>query len=283
MTVGAAELAARYDLPRLGGRPSLTRYLAGLWARRHFTLELARSRFQAENQQDRLGLAWVVLQPLINAAVYGTIFGFLLASSTRPDNFVAFLVTGIFVFQFFAGCFSAGAKSITSNLGLVRALHFPRALLPVSVVLQELFAFGPMLAVLGVLVLATGEPLAWTWLLVGPATVLLALFCLGVAFAAGRLTIHVRDFTQLIPFLTRVLFYTSGIFFSVNRITDHEGLQRLLGANPVHIFISLFRGALMDSEPLHVATWVAGTAWALGALLVGFVFFWKAEERYGRE
>jgi teichoic acid transport system permease protein len=279
----AAEVAARYDLPRLGGRPALSRYLVQLWARRHFTVELARSRFQAETQQDRLGLAWVVIQPLINAAVYGTIFGFLLPGSTRPDNFVAFLVTGIFVFQFFASCFASGAKSITSNLGLVRALHFPRALLPVSVVLEQLFAFGPMLLVLGVLVLATGEPLAWTWVLVGPATALLTLFALGVAFVAGRLTIHARDFTQLIPFLTRVLFYTSGIFFSVDRITDNPWLRGLLGANPVHVYISLFRGALMADEPVDAYAWLAGVGWAVGAVLVGFLFFWNAEERYGRE
>jgi teichoic acid transport system permease protein len=288
VTVGApppsaAEVAARYDLPRLGGRPSLVRYVTQLHERRHFTVELARSRFQAAKQQDRLGLAWIVLQPLINAAVYGAIFGFLLPPSTRPENFVAFLVTGVFVFQFFAGCLSSGAKSITSNLGLVRALHFPRALLPISVVLQQLFSFGPMLVVLAAVVLLSGEPLAWTWLLVAPATVVLAMFSLGVAFIAGRLTIHIRDFVQLVPFLTRVLFYTSGIFFSVDRVTDNQALRTLLEANPLQVFIALFRGSLMSDQPLAAQQWIVGSAWALGTCLAGFAFFWLAEARYGRE
>lgn len=270
-------------LHRIGGRPGLIEYTAQLWDRRWFGIELARSRFRATNDQDRLGMGWVVLKPLINAAVYGLIFGLLLPSSTRPENFVAYLVVGVFIFQFFASCLSEGAKSITGNRGLVRTLHFPRALLPLATVFQNLLAVGPMLAVLAVLVVLTGEPITWSWLLVAPAIALMTLFNAGVALTTARLTIHVRDIAQLLPFVTRVFFYTSGIFFSVERITTLEWVELLLRFNPVHVYINLVRSALMTTETATAADWVAGAAWAVVLFVGGFVFSWRGEERYGRD
>jgi teichoic acid transport system permease protein len=281
-------------LIRVGGRPSLTRYVQRLWERRHFAIELARSRFRAQNEADRLGVFWTVLSPLINALVYGFVFWFLLKSDTRPKNFVPFLVTGIFVFQYFAACLAGGAKSIIGNMGLVRSLHFPRAVLPISVVLEQLYALVPMMGVLAALVLAWREPITWHWLVVPPALFLMTLFNVGVAFIAARLTIHVRDLAQLIPFISRLFFYVSGIFFSVKKtFPENAGLhQRILGDilqyNPVHAYISLVRSGIVSVEPgdpvyATTQTWVIGAAWGVTLAVVGFVFFWHAEERYGRE
>ena len=286
--------APRPGLIKLGGRPALGRYLSLLWGRRHFAHELARQRFRAQNEEDRLGIAWTVLGPLINAAVYGLIFGLLLPSDTRPSNFVPFLVTGVFVFQFFSGCLSGGAKAIVGNMGLVRSLHFPRAVLPISLVLQQLYALMPMMAVLAVLVLATGEPITPRWLLVVPALALYALFNLGVAFLAARMTIHVRDLAQLIPFISRVFFYISGVFFSVDETVKNRGgeLSALLGRamefNPVHVYIQLVRHGLVEPDPgkgpyATTETWLIGVGWGIGMVVVGFLYFWRAEERYGRE
>lgn len=278
-----AEVAAAWGLPRLGGRPGLARYLAQTWTRRHFALQLARARFQAENEQDRLGIAWVVIRPLINAAVYGFVFALLLPGRTRPDDFVPFLVAGVFIFQYFAGCLSDGAKSITGNLGLVRTLHFPRSLLPIATVVQNALALGPMLLVLVLTVLVFGEVPRLTWLQLLPAVALLTLFNLGVTFTAARLTIHIRDIAQLLPFVTRIFFYLSGIFYSVRQTVEPGPLRTVMELNPVHIYISLVRGALSEDLAAPVWMWGAGAAWAGGALVLGTVFFWHAEERYGRE
>jgi teichoic acid transport system permease protein len=280
-------------LKRLGGRPTLGRYLSQLWGRRHFATELAYSRFRAQNEEDRLGIGWTVLGPLINCAVYGLVFGVLMKSSTRPENFVPFLVTGVFVFQYFSNCLSGGAKAIIGNMGLVRSLHFPRAVLPMSLVMQNLFALMPMMAVLAIVVLIFGEPITLKWLLVPPALFLMTMFNLGVAFIAARMTIHVRDLAQLIPFISRVLFYISGVFFSVDRTVGGAGgfgavLGVVMELNPVHVYIELVREGLLtpDAGAKPYATpsmWLMGVAWGVALMLVGFLYFWRAEERYGRE
>lgn len=228
-------------------------------------------------------MLWIVLRPLIQAAVYGTVFTLLLPRDTRPGNFVAFLVVGIFAFQFFGSCLNQGSRAVTSNLGLVRTLRFPRALLVLATIGTRALGLGPMLAVLVVLVLATGEPLTWRWLQLPLAFGLLVVFCLGVALVAARLTIHVRDLSEVLPFVVRLLFYTSGVFYSIERTVEGSLLRTLLEVNPVATYLALPRGAVMQDLPADPWRWAAGAGWAVGALLVGYVFFWAGEERYGRE
>lgn len=286
----AAALAVEHGLAELGGRPPLSVYLRQLWERRHFAVELARSRFRAQNEADRLGAAWIVLLPTINAAVYGLVFGVIVKSASRPPHFIPFLVTGVFTFAFFSGCFSDGAKSIINNRGLVRTLHFPRAVLPIASVLQQLFALGPVVLVMCLIVLVSGEPISVRWLLILPAYFLMALFCSGVAFFAARLTIHVRDIAQLIPFITRLLFYVSGIFFAVStKFSGHGTLTAVLKANPVNVYITLIRDALLsrdrDLQGVHAdaLTWQLGVLWGVVMVVAGFLFFWRAEGLYGRD
>lgn len=286
----AARLAAAYDLFALGGRPTLRAYLGQLAERRQFAVQLARSRFRSQNEADRLGAAWVVLLPTINAAVYYLVFGVLVTSTNRPEHFLAFLVTGVFTFQFFSGSLSDGAKSIINNRGLVRTLHFPRAVLPIAAVLQQMLALGPVVVVMCLIVLINGEKVTLHWLQLIPALSLMALFCTGVAFFAARLTIHVRDIAQLIPFINRLLFYTSGIFFAVSeRFGGHELLGRLLQINPVNVYITLVRDALLsrdaglDGVRASALTWQLGMVWGVVMAVAGFVFFWRAEGLYGRD
>ncbi len=297
-TPEARALAEQWGLRHLGGRPSLLSYVWQLWQRRHFAFELARSRFRAENEADRLGVAWIVLRPLINAAVYGSVFGFILVSDSRPADFLPYLVSGVFVFQFFAGCLADGSRSIIANMGLVTTLHFPRAVLPIAVVIQQLLGLFWMILALCLIVLANGDPLQVGWLQVIPAVLLFSLFNLGVAFVAARVTIHLRDVAQLIPFVTRMFFYLSGIFTSMQSLLHaHQlGLQ-IAEANPIYVYVTLVRVGLLGwhnvfAEPKHpghyfhydpTQTWGYAIAWAIGMLLVGFVFFWSAEDKYGRE
>ncbi|WP_229051689.1 ABC transporter permease [Aeromicrobium sp. Leaf350] len=271
-------------LTLVGGRPPLGTYLRQVWQRRSFIYALARFRIEAENHQNRLGMAWVVLKPLLNAGLYGTIFGVLMASG-RPPHFVEFLVIGVFLFEFFATSFTSGAKSITTNTALVQSLAFPRMALPIAVVLQRLLQFVPMLAIMVVVVAAFGHPIGPEWLLLVPLTVLFFAFNTGLALIAARLTVHVRDLNNLLPFITRITFYTTGIFFSIEqRFADDPLVLRIASFVPLHEFLTLARGVLLD-DPVFEAPpefWLYASVWSIGVLVVGIVFFWAAEERYGR-
>jgi len=287
----AAGLAARYGLTVSGARPSLPQYVRRLWARRHFILAFSRAKLTAQYSQARLGQLWQVATPLLNAAVYFFIFGLLLGArrGIPHEIYVPFLVTGVFVFTFTQSSVLAGVRAISGNLGLVRALHFPRAALPVSFALQQLQQLLFSLVVLVVVVLAFGSPPALSWLLVVPALALQFVFNAGLALFFARLGSRTPDLAQLMPFVLRTWMYASGVMFSIPAmLADKEvpgWLADVLQWNPAAVYMDLVRFALIDGYgssylPPHV--WAFAVGWALLVGVVGFVYFWKAEETYGR-
>ena len=285
----AGQLAARYGLTVSGARPSLVEYVRQLWGRRHFVLAFSQAKLTAQYSQAKLGQVWQVATPLLNAAVYYFIFGVILHASRgmSQDIYIPFLVTGVFTFTFTQSSIMTGVRAISGNLGLVRALHFPRAALPVSFALQQLQQLLFSMIVMIAVVIGFGTTPGLSWLLVLPTLVLLFLFNTGLAMIVARLGAKTPDLAQLMPFVLRTWMYTSGVMFSISKMMEHrpEWARLLLQVNPAAVFMDLMRFALIDgygSENLPPHVWAVALAWALVVFAGGFVYFWKAEERYGR-
>lgn len=278
-----SEVAAQNHLGRVGARPSLPEYLRKVWQRREFIVLLARYRIQSENERNRLGMLWVLLRPTLSAGVYGLVFGFILAGA-RPKDFIAFVVIGVFLMEFFNSSMTAGAKAIISNASLVQSLPFPRMVLPVSIVFQNLLNFVPTLALMCAISLFGGATLDVSWFLLVPLVILFWIFNQGIALIFARLTVHFRDLSQFIPFISRMVFYTSGVFFDARTVVKgHPILESFVTWQPLIEVLSLARGILMTEYAIHWDYWWKLALWAFGMLIVGVVFFWQAEERYGRE
>ena len=282
-----AQLAAKYGLSVSGARPGLVEYTRQLWGRRHFINEFAKARTSAQYTQARLGQLWQVMTPLLNAAVYYLIFGLLLGTSKGIDNFIAFLVTGIFIFTFTQSSVMAGVRAVAGNLGLIRALHFPRASMPIALTLVQLQQLVMSMFVLIAVVLMTGEVPQASWLLVFPALFTQWIFNTGLAMIVARLGSKMTDLTQLMPFILRTWMYVSGVMYSIAKMTESAPhfVRILLDINPVAVYIDLMRFALIDSVtssqmPPHV--WASAVGWALVVGVGGYIYFWKAEEQYGR-
>ncbi|WP_149829949.1 ABC transporter permease [Streptomyces tailanensis] len=284
-----AQLAARYGLSVSGARPTLREYVRRLWARRHFITAFATAKLTAQYSQAKLGQVWQIVNPLLNAAVYYLIFGVLMGTKHGVPDYVPFLVTGVFVWTFTQSSIMAGTRAISGSLGLVRALHFPRASLPLSYCLQQLQQLLFSMAALVVILLAFGVPVAASWLLILPALTLQFMFNAGVAMVMARVGAKTPDIAQLMPFVLRTWMYASGVMFSMDKILADRDLPQfahvLLEYNPAVLYIDLMRFALIDSFEAHQLpphVWAAALGWALLAGIGGFIYFWKAEETYGR-
>ncbi|MDR3079936.1 MAG: ABC transporter permease [Streptomyces sp.] len=284
-----AQLAARYGLSVSGAQPSLPVYVRQLWARRHFITAFATAKLTAQYSQAKLGQLWQVMTPLLNAAVYYFIFGVLMGTRQGVPDYVPFLVTGVFVWASTQSSIMTGTRAISSNLGLVRALHFPRAALPISFALQQLQQLLFSMAALVVILLGFGVPISISWVLAIPVLILQFVFNAGVSMIVARMGAKTPDIAQLMPFLLRTWMYVSGVMWSIDKTLDHTRLPHtvkvLLEANPAAVYIDLMRFVLIDSFharqlPHHV--WALAMGWALLAGIGGFIYFWKAEERYGR-
>ena len=175
-----AEYAKQNGLSKVGAREPLWSYVKHAWQRRDFAYVMALYTDQANSSRNRLGRWWLVLVPTLQAAVYGLIFGILLGGS-RPENFIPFLITGVFLFSFLQGAYSSGANSVTSNIGLVRSLSFPRILLPINALIQQVFSLLPQVALLLITLLLFQQQVTWNWLYLIPILLLMVVFGFGLA------------------------------------------------------------------------------------------------------
>ncbi len=288
-----AELAARYGLRQVGVRPTLWAYLADLWRRRDFVRVLASASAYAANSNLYLGQLWTVIRPVLDAAVYVLVFGILLGTSRGLDNFVGFIVIGTFLFRSFSESLTSGARSVVKNMNLVRSLPFPRALLPVSNVTSQFVSLVPALAVMvGFVLISPVIPpayapvvISWKWLMMPVAVVLLAVFSVGAGLIAARVAAFYPDVLNTLPFLLRLLMYASGVIFSISHYVHNPVLQQIMELQPIAVYLNLARQSLLvePSIPWDWSLWLVGLGWAVLFLVVGAVFFWRAEARYGRE
>ncbi|GIF19772.1 teichoic acid transport system permease protein [Actinoplanes tereljensis] len=281
------ELARKYGLGTAGRLPSLPEYTRLLWAYRHFIWEFASAKVSASLGNTRLGMIWQVLTPLINAGVYYVIFGVLLNTSRDTHNFIAYLCAGVFIFGYTQSVVQTGVQAVSGNLGLIRALHFPRASLPISITLVEARNMIASMAVLLAIVLISGEPITWQWLLIFPALVLQTIFNAGAAMLVSRLGSKLHDLRQLIPFIMRVWLYGSAVLYPVTRYTEHLHGWKLavIEANPILVYIELIRHALMENVELAgtpTLLWIEASVWALVVGIGGYAYFWRGEKGYGR-
>ncbi len=257
------------------------RYAHELWVRRSYAWYVAESELRQRQITTVFGSLWHLLNPILSIATYFLVFGLILETDRGVDNFLLFLTVGLFVFQFTQRAVTQGSTSIVANRGLVQAIRFPRALLPLSATLTEALAAIPTFLVIYAVALIAGEPLRPAWLMLPLIALWQVVFNLGAAMVAARITTHFRDTQQILPFFFRLLMYGSGVLFSVDEYVTDPGLEWLFVLNPLYGFISLARWAIMGT-PVALEVMVALIGWTVALSIGGFFWFRAAEHSYDR-
>ncbi|MFJ3956939.1 ABC transporter permease [Arthrobacter sp. NPDC090010] len=272
------------NLSRVGARPPFLEYLVQLWDFRAFIFYDARARVMSGTRRDRLGSAWLLLNPVFNGLTYYLIFGVLLRTSAGIPNFVGYLVVGLFIFQYCSGAITEGARSIAKNRGIVQAFNFPRAALPIGANLREALTAVPLFIAMLLLVvlLPPSEIIGMRWLLLVPALLLISLFNLGVSLILARIISTAGDVAHLLPFAIRAWMYGSAVFYSYERFVSHPQLLHWLKMNPLFNVIDIARSVLLYDRLPGWQSWANLGAFAFGALVIGIVYFWQGEEGYVR-
>ncbi|MCK9794710.1 ABC transporter permease [Isoptericola sp. 4D.3] len=278
------EVVSTGRLSQVGARPPVRTYLSQLWKRRHFLWAEARAKVTSGTRETLLGQAWLVLKPMLDGVAYYLIFGKVLGADMGIPNFLGYLVIGVFLFQFTTQCVTGGAKAIPSGRNLIRAFTFPRASLPISVVLRGVLNLVPTLAAMFVLLLVLPEQEHWTAAAaLFPAVLgLQVVFVTGLSLLLARAAAAVPDLNQLIGVAMRFWLYGSAVFFSIDRFSNFPWIVGVMEANPMYMVLNAARDTLLYGVVPAMSTWIGLGAWSLGTLLIGFLVFWRAEESYGR-
>lgn len=271
-------------LTRIGQRPDFLDYLVQLWDRRSFIFFDARARVQSGNDANLLGSAWLVLTPVLTGISFYLIFGLLLNTSRGIENFIGYLIIGVFTFQMSTRAITGGAKSLTGNTAMIRAFQFPRASLPIAINVRELMSNVPVTIVMLLFVIFTApaEEITWRWFLILPAIFLQFLFNLGVGMLLAPLVLKIPDVGMLLSFVMRLWMYASAVFFSDRRFDDYPVIKTIMDFNPLYLVIKSIRNSVLYATDPSLRDWAVLALFAAVAVSAGLLVFWRGEETYGR-
>lgn len=273
-----------WALGPVGRRLPLGTYAEQLWRRRHFIFAESRSKIAGAAGHNLLGYGWLILNPLLNGLGFYIIFGVILNTSRGIENFVGYLVIGVFFFQLTMRCVTGGTQSIRNGKAMIRAFAFPRAALPITVVVREVLNFLPTFVVLVVMlaVVPPVEHLTWRVVLVVPAFVCQVFFAMGCTFVLARIGHILPDISNLVSVFSRFWLYASGVFFSIDRFVEQPWLQVVMKLNPMYAFLQIYRDSILYGVVSPISLWLLAVGWSIALLIFGFLYFYRGEESYGR-
>ena len=225
------------------GLPALRPYFTELRARRRFIWHLARTDLKAEHYDSAIGQLWVILDPLLLAAVY-----YLLRVVVKPvgtggnrNAIIAHLLWGVFVFTFVSNTMMAGARSLLNGRQLILNASFPRAALPIVSVIKGIFDFVPTLFVYFVFAFILGQPFAKSLVFLPLIVVLLTIMTLGLGLLLAPLMVFYRDTGGFLPYATRIWLYITPVLYSVIEIPP-----RMVPLPALESPVPVLRGARAD-------------------------------------
>lgn len=270
------------NLSPLYSRPSFWKYLKELVWYRHFMVSEGRSKANRNGTGTLLGRAWIILDPLLQTALYVLVFGVILQASRGMENFVGFLVLGVVFFQNSIHGLNSGNTLIQASRGMISSFQFPIAVIPCASAVSNFFnGLAPVLVGVVIAMLTQPElsvPVSILGIL--PLYVCVQLFGLGCIFWSARLTAIVPDLKSVIAIASRALFFLSGVFFTIDRFDGHEFLQIIVQLNPIYQFLSAARLLVLDGSWPSLALWGYMFLWSFVLSSTGFIYFWAGEDKY---
>jgi lipopolysaccharide transport system permease protein len=236
-----------------------------LWRYRELLLSFVVRNVTVRYKQTVLGVAWAVLQPAMQMAVFVVFFGRLAKVNTGDMPQPLFFLTGTLPWFFFSSALTAAATSVIGAERLITKIYFPRLAVPFSAVaaaaVDLAVAPGPELLLLPLVIL------------------LLAALAAGLGTGLAALNIVYRDFRYVVPFAVQMGMFVTPAIYLVPKGDEGRLITTLLAVNPLNPLVTGFRAAVVGGE----MPW-AGLAYAAAVttvtLAAGCMYFRSQEDKF---
>ncbi len=248
-----------------------------LWEYRGLLYFFAWRDIKVRYKQTLLGGMWAIIRPIATIIVFSLVFGRWAKVPSDGIPYPIFSYTGLLPWALFASALGMSANSLTSNVGLVRKVYFPRLILPTSTIFVGLVDFLlSFLVLLGLMLYYEVQlTVAVVWL---PLLILLAMTtALGVGLWLAAFNAVYRDFGHVVPFLTQLWLFLTPVIYPSSLLSD--SWRTWYGLNPMVGVVEGFRWVLLGSTPPGAMLGVSVVI-ALVVLISGIYCFKWMEGRF---
>lgn len=203
-----------------------------------------------------LGYLWQLMRPLLLFSVLYVVFSEFVDIGAGVQHYPAVLLMGIVLHTFWAEATGVAVPSVLNRENLVRKIHFPRLVIPLSVVVTTFLNFCLNFMAVLVFFVIQGVEIRWSWLQLFPIIGLLCALSTGVAMAVSALYVRYRDVQPIWDVALPVSFYGTPILYPIEQVPD--SVQPLLMCNPLAVIVQQARHALIDPTAMSAAEAIGG-------------------------
>ncbi len=255
------------------------RYWSDLWRYRELLYFLAWRDILVRYKQTVIGIAWILVRPLLTMAVFSMVFGKLAGLPSEGVPYPLLVFVAMLPWQFFSNALSDASNSLLGSAHLISKVYFPRLIIPASSVITSFVDFLISWVILVALML-------WYHFVPGWRVVALPIF-VGIAFAAAlgaglwltALNVKYRDFRYVIPFIVQLGLYVSPVGFSSSVVSDKWRL--IYSLNPMVGVIDGFRWAVLGGESrIFLPGFILSLLIVVILLVTGVAYFRKTERSF---
>ena len=256
-----------------------------LWEYRDLLALLVHREFASKYKQTILGPAWFILQPLMTSLVMTIFFGRVAKVPTDGLHPVLFYLCNQLSWNYLQQNLSTGGAIFMNNASLFGKVYFPRLVVPISVVLSNLFAcvlqmISFLLIYAGFLVLGVAGTPHMTWLaLACPFLFLLTgALSLGVCLWFSALTAKYRDLNQVLQLFVQFWMFASPVIYPLSKFPAKW--RWIAELNPMTAILEAFRICLLGTGTLTLVSMITSICGTLFLLLTGMLLFQRTERTF---
>ena len=235
--------------------------------------------FKTRYKRSYLGILWSLLNPLLIIIVYTLAFDYIMKIQVR--NFPMFFMCGFLPWSYLSAGLSVSLTSLSDSGYLIKAVYFPREILPLSMVLSCLLHFLiTFIFVFPVLMIYGYFPQWMTFSLI-IIILLQTIFIFGLSLCLSSIHVFFRDIRYILDVILTIWFWLTPIVYPISLIPDQFLFFYKL--NPMTLFVAAYREVLLNGKVPIPKYWFALFLATLGSLILGYLLYLKVKKGLAEE
>jgi lipopolysaccharide transport system permease protein len=216
---------------------------------RQLLFSLAWRDVRVKYAQTYIGFLWALINPIVNLAILGFVFGKIATVNTQGVPHLLFTAAGLVTWTYFSTLISQAGSSIVAAQAMIKKIYFPRLIIPASKAISGLIDFVIILICLVILMIYYEVPPSSNVIFLPFFIVVIIVAGLGGGILISALTSRYRDFSFIVPLLTRLGMFITPIGYSSSSVP--EEWKYLYFLNPLAGVVEGFRWCLFDHTTLE--------------------------------
>jgi homopolymeric O-antigen transport system permease protein len=257
-------------------RHALSPMLVSVLSYRELLRNLVLKDLKLKYRGSLLGFLWSLVNPIALTTVYTLAFNYILRIG--QPGFPFFVLLGVLAWSFFVNATTMSTVAIIDGASLIKAVRFPRAILPIAAVLFSLAQYLlSVVVLLPAMFLLYRVPPSGPMLLFPVILGLQVTFTVGLALILSVATASFRDVRHFVEIALWALFWTTPIVYPLTQVP--ESTRWLILLSPMSSFIVAYQRIFYEGVWPGLNIVMVCALYAVVMFVAGALWFVSVEDR----